>query len=59
MISDTKKKRVPKVVDIDTARESIVLELSKMTKKQLFATFVSAGIFTPEGKLTAPYRTAR
>ena len=44
-------------LDEDTrARRRILAKLSKLSPREVFELAVRAGIYTPDGKLTPPYR---
>jgi hypothetical protein len=44
-------------LDDDTrARRRILAEMQKMSPQELFELAVRAGIYTPDGRLTPPYR---
>jgi hypothetical protein len=40
-------------------RREVIDELNRMSAKELFDLAVEAGIQTPDGKLTPPYRTPK
>ena len=56
-MSTAKKKPRKARLDKETrARRRVLIELSKMSQKELFALAVRAGIYTKSGKLTKHYR---
>ena len=52
-----RRKFRPSSLDAETmARRAVLARMSKMSAEELFALAVRAGIYTPQGKLTRPYR---
>jgi len=55
--SKIRRESQPSGLDAGTrARRAVLARMSKMSAEELFALAVRAGIYTPQGKLTRPYR---
>jgi hypothetical protein len=50
---------MPMSPDEEKAHRAVLKKLKGMTAEELFGLAVRAGIFTPDGELTEPYREPR